>query len=326
MKLFAVLLRIALVGYGLTRMGQSQTFTVQQPNCQIFLHFTALNQSVPTAPNAGLDNRTTGCTTWNMAINVTGFTSVTVALQSAPDNNGVPGAFVTYANATIISAAPHNANPIVTGTQDFVWIVGYNPWVRARLTAVTGSGTVNGGAFGWNIPSAGAAATASQNVVIVGPLGQALMAASIPVTIASNQSALSVQGGAAVGAAPVGNPVPPGLIDGSGNIITPDYCTKTATFGFTAASGSVQMVAVSGSTTIRVCHVSFSGDTVTNLKIVNGTGATCTSPANETGTYQQVLGFAFDWSSPLITTAAKTICLNSSASVTGGGTIIYSQR
>lgn len=308
----------------------AQNFTVQQPNCQIFVHFTTLNQTAPTSPNTGLDNRTTGCTTWNMAISVSAFTSVTVALESAPDNAGVPGTWVTYASSTIISAAPHNNNPITTGTEDFVWLVGYQPWVRVKLTAVTGAGTVNGGAFGWNIPSAGASATASQNVVIVGPLGQATMAASIPVVIASNQTAVTVGGGAASGATPTGNPVPQALVDGSGNIIIPDYCTKKATFA-TSGSGNTQLVAVSGSTTIRVCHVSWSGDTITTVKLVTGTGSTCTSSADETGTYSGagggVFGFAFDWgANPLITTSAKTLCLNLGSASTGGGTIIYSQR
>lgn len=309
----------------------SQTFVAVRPDCQIFFHFTAAGQTQPLAPNAGLDNRTTGCTTWSVSANSSGFTAFNLVLQSAPNANGAPGTWVTYLNQTILIGA----NPIVgagAGAAGSVYLQGYNPWVRVRLATVTGSGTVDGVAFGWSIPSAGSssAATANVNVQQVGgvstSLGQKTMASSVPVAIASDQSAVTVGGSAAAGAAPAGNPVPEAVQDAAGNLIIPDYCTLHATFGFTSASGSVQMVAVSGSTTIRVCHVSFAGDTVTNLKLVTGTGSTCTSPANETGTYQQVTGFAFDWASPLITTAAKTLCINSSASVTGGGTIIYSQR
>lgn len=359
LRTFTAFARLALIAYGLAHVAHAQTFVVQDANCRIFVHFTAVNQSSPTSPNAGFDNRTTGCTTWNMAISVSGFSSVTVALQSAPDNAGVPGTWVTYAGGNIISASPHNANPIVTATEDFVWIVGYNPWVRVIMTAATGSGSVNGGAFGWPIPSAGAAAAASQNVVIVGPLGQALMAASIPVVIASNQTAVPVTfsgnsavnlvqvngvtaltggtngsqgvgGLSATGAVPSGNPLPQGLIDGGGNVIIPEYCTKRFAFS-NPSTGSTQLVAVSGSTTIRVCHISFSGDTITTAQLVTGTGAGCTSPTAETGIYGGAGGGLFglfeDWgANPLITTAAKTLCLSLSAGFTGGGVIIYSQR
>lgn len=44
------------------------------------------------------------------------------------------------------------------------------------------------------VSTSGAATGASSNVVITGPLGQALMAASVPVVIASNQSAVPVSG------------------------------------------------------------------------------------------------------------------------------------
>ncbi len=322
--------RLALLFFGLLHLSHTQTFVVQDANCRIFLHFTTVNQTSPTSPNAGLDNRTTGCTTWNLAFSVSGFSSVTVALQSAPDNNGVAGTWVTYAGSTIISTAPHASNPITTATEDFVWLVGYNPWVRVILTAATGTGTVNGGAFGWTIPSAGASSTATQNVVIVGPLGQALMAASIPVVIASNQSAVPIAGAAAAGAVPSGNPVPEGLIDGSGNMIIPEYCTKKAAFT-NPTTGSNQLVAVSGSTTIRVCHISFSGDTLTTAQLVTGTGAACTTPTAETGIFGGAGGGLFglfeDWgANPLITTAAKTLCLSLSAGFTGGGVVIYSQR
>lgn len=319
---FALILGLAIQSHG-------QTFTVQQPNCQIFVHFTAVNQTSPTSPNSGLDNRTTGCTVWNMAINVTGFSSVTVALQSAPDNNGVAGTWVAYAGSTIISPTPHNANPIVTGTQDFVWLVGYNPWVRVIVTSVTGSGSINGGAFGWNNPNASSSSTASSNVTIVGPLGQAVMAASIPVVIASNQSAVTVGGAAAAGATPSGNPFAQAQIDGSGNLIIPENCTKKAIFN-NPSSGTTQLVAVSGSTTIRVCSFSFSGDTITTVKLVTGTGASCTSSADETGTYSGagsgLFGIFLEPPQPIITTAAKTLCAVFSAGFTGGGTVIYSQR
>lgn len=307
----------------------SQTFVAVRPDCQIFFHFTAANQTQPLSPNAGLDNRTTGCTAWSFSANSEGFTAFSVELQSAPNTaSNVAGTWVTFLNQNVIAGA----NPIVgasTGAVGFAYVTGYNPWVRVKLLSKTGTGSVDGVAFGWSIPSAGTSSSASTDVVITSPIGQQVMADSVSVAVASDQSALKVGGSAAVGSAPSGNPVPQGQVDGGGNIITPDYCTKVATFA-TSGSGNTQLVAVSGSTTIRVCHIDWSGDTQTVAKLVVGTGSTCTSSADATGVFTGAggggFGFAMDYASPLITTAAKTLCLNLSVGSTGGGTIIYSQR
>lgn len=133
---------------------QPSQVTYPQPDCTININnFTALNQTAPLSPNAGLNNLQVGCNVWAMCISVSGFSSITVALQSAPNNNGSPGTWVTFAGQTIFSASPYNANPITTGTQSFVWLYGYNPWVRVQLTGVTGSGVVNGSVYGWRRPT-----------------------------------------------------------------------------------------------------------------------------------------------------------------------------
>jgi hypothetical protein len=239
-----------------------------------------------------------GAVAWRLTyfVDGTNITAAQVAIQgaNAPNSAGCAAASfstITTANADIVESV----NPSVLSAQGNVAVKSYYPCIRTRVTAITGSG-------------------GTVSVTIAGYKGIFVFPAS-------------VQGGAVTGAPPSTNPIPQGVIDGSGNLYIPDYCTKKATFQFTAATGNIQVIPVSASTTARICHLSFSADTVTNLKVVSGTGATCTSSADETGTYQQVLGFAFDWTTgPLPTTAAKTICLNSSATVTGGGTVIYSQR
>lgn len=332
----------------------------QEPDCKVFFHFTAVNQTSPTAPNAGLDNRTLGCTVWTMNVSTSGFSSVTVAAQSAPDSSGVAGTWVTFAGQDIISPSPHNNNPITTATQDFVWLVGYNPWVRVKVTAVTGSGVIDGALYGFRNPGSSSSSVAATDVTIVGPLGQALMAASIPVVVSSNQSSIPVTttpsgtqdvnlkqvgattvltggvagsqgigGLSAEGAAPTGNPVPVGQRNSAG-VIIPEYCTSRAAFT-NPSTGSTQLVAVSSTTTIRVCEFFFSGDTLTTVQLVTGTGSSCTSPTAETGVISGagggVFGVAMDFpSGALVTTAAKTLCLSLSAGSTGGGYITYSQR
>jgi hypothetical protein len=187
-----------LLAFCIPALSQPVTVVLPQPDCQIVINLTTVNQTTPTAPNAGFNNITGGCSTWAMTIAVSGFSSATVALQSAPNVAGVPGTWVTY-NGTPFSPSPHNNNPITSSAEDFVWIYGYNPWVRVQLTAATGTGVVNGLAYGWRLPSAssnGAGSGGASNVNIADfggvavALGQALMAASMPVTIASNQSAI----------------------------------------------------------------------------------------------------------------------------------------
>jgi hypothetical protein len=354
-------LRAALIAYGLSRVLCGQTFVTPQPDCNIFFSFTATG-TLPLSPNAGYDNRTNGCIVWQVTSNNSGFSAINLVLQSAPNNAGVPGTWVTYAGATAIAGA----NPITSTTQTYFTLVGYNPWVRINLSSKTGSGVVSGSALGWrSLEAAGAAGvvviTTPSNVNVADwggaatSLGQKAMAASVPVTWASDQAGtissniaqvnghtvveaglsgtLGVGGGAATGAAPNSNPIPAGELDSAGNLITPDYCTLKATVsGATLITGNTQLVAVSGSKTIRVCKWSFTTDTLTTAQLVTGTGATCTSSTAETGVYSGAGGGLFgvieDYQSPLITTAAKTLCLALSAGVTttGGITILYSQR
>ncbi len=149
------------------------------------------------------------------------------------------------------------------------------------------------------------------------------------VVLATDQPAVQVGGGAAAGATPSGNPVPAGFQNSAG-VIIPEYCTSRVAFT-NPGTGSTQLVAVSGSTTIRVCELFFSGDTLTTVQLVTGTGSSCTSPTAETGVISGagggVFGVALDFpSGALVTTAAKTLCLSLSAASTGGGYATFSQR
>jgi hypothetical protein len=191
-----------LLAFCITAFSQPVTVVLPQPDCQIVINLSTVLSTTPTAPNAGFNNITGGCSTWAMTIAVSGFSSATVALQSAPNVAGVPGTWAAY-NGTPFSPSPHNNNPITSSAEDFVWIYGYNPWTRVQLTAATGTGVVNGLAYGWRVPSAssnGTAGSASNvNIAQFGgvavALGQALMAASMPVVIASDQSAIPFAAG-----------------------------------------------------------------------------------------------------------------------------------
>jgi hypothetical protein len=324
----------------------AQTFVIPQPDCLIFFHFTVTGQTSPTSPNAGLDNRTNGCTTWNVSFTSVTLTNASITLQSAPNTaTGVPGAWVTYANQTVINGT----NPLTiaaTPAAGFAWVVGYNPWVRVLLTISGGpaSGVVDGAAYGWRIPSASSSPLATSNVNIVSPLGQAAMAASIPVVIASDQSAVGIQGVAAaqadgasntptvLGTGPSGTPVAtyqpilPYVFNGA--TWDRDFvCTNRATFNLSGA-GDTQIIAASGTTIVRICHISLSTVAPEDIKFTQGTGANCvTGPVDLTGLYKQVTALAFDFGSvgALRGTASQAICINQSVAQATGGVVIYAQ-
>lgn len=93
-----------------------------------------------------------------------------------------------------------------------------------------------------------------------------------------------------------------------------------------SGSGLTQIVAASGSTVITVCSLSLSSSATTNITIENGTGAACgTGTTAVSGVYQSVLSIALD-SLNLALPASNALCLNSSASVTAGGLVMFVQQ
>lgn len=139
------LIPFALFGAAVLR-GQPVTQVLPNPDCQIFFTLSATG-----ANSAVIDNRQNGCTSWNFNYINSGFSAVSVELQSAANNAGVPSTYGTGfpVQETVVSGS----NPGTSTTAGFLWITGTNAWVRVHLTA-TGSGVVNGSVYGWRIPNA----------------------------------------------------------------------------------------------------------------------------------------------------------------------------
>ena len=243
---------------------QPTSFTVTQPDCQIFFHFTAAGQTSPTAPNAGLDNRTLGCTTWNISVASSGFTAFNVALQSAPNSAGTPGTYVTFANQSLLTGA----NPIIgaaPGGAGFGWLYGYNPWIQVKLVSATGTGIIDGAAYGWRIPSASSttpgSVAADVNVAKFGgtavTIGQQAAASSLP-------------------------------------IVQAPTCTQTA-LASTTSSGLTEIVPLSAGKKVRICaayvNVVQPGASPGDFGLATGTGTACaTGTANLTQQWQGTAG------------------------------------
>ena len=119
------------------------------PDCQFFFTLTAAG-SLPLAN--GFDNRQQGCTTWSMSYVNSGFSGLTVTVQSAPNNNGNAGSWV--AGFPIQETTVSGSNAATSATGGFWWVQGTNAFVRVTLSGLTGSGVVNGAVFGWRIPGA----------------------------------------------------------------------------------------------------------------------------------------------------------------------------
>ena len=137
-----------------------------------------------------------------------------------------------------------------------------------------------------------------------------------------------VQGPAATGSAPAGNPNRiGGLGSGAtgGLLAESTVCDLSAPITLAAAAGSTQVVALVAARSIRVCHVSLSMQAPVGIKLVRGTGANCVAgPADITGVYSTVLALSMDFANgPVIVTAANALCINLDAAVAGGGIVTY---
>jgi hypothetical protein len=304
--------------------------------------FTGTGDGTPLFVGGGAQN---GVVAWRLTYFVDG-TSITAAQAAIKGADAATGAGCTSASYSTIttsgSSLVETANPSASAAAANVGVKTYFPCIRASITAITGSGgTISYQLMGWRylfaFPiSATVTFPTTQDVNLTQIKGTAAStnsgtadAGTLRVILPTNQPAVQVGGGAAAGATPSGNPVPAGFQNSAG-VIIPEYCTSRFAFS-NPGTGSTQLVAVSGSTTIRVCELFFSGDTLTTIQLVTGTGATCTSPTAETGVMSGpgggLFGVALDFpSGALVTTSTKTLCLSLSAASTGGGYITYSQR
>jgi hypothetical protein len=110
-----------------------------------------------------------------------------------------------------------------------------------------------------------------------------------------------------------------------GNAVT--SCNAQALFNF-STSGNVQLVALSGTNRILICHYDVVFASAVDFKLTYGTGSNCASGTTDlTGLKKSILADAEDYStfSPLIVPAGNALCGNESANVAGGFTIIYAQ-
>lgn len=294
----------------------AQQFVTTQPDCIINFTFTATGQTSPTAPNNGLDNRNLACDTWNVTYASSGFSGVSVILQGAANNAGVPGSYGT--GFSVQQSIVTGSNPMTNTTGGFLWVVGYSPWVRIAAGTLTGSGVINGAAYGWRIPSSGNSGGGS---------GGCVGTASTPCIVAGPDAA---------GAAPTKNPVQIAGSDGT-DLRLPFYdaqgiarqflgCPNSAEVAL-SGTGYTQIIAASGSTVIYVCKVFVTGSSagspvVTTFTLAQGAcGGAPTELENAAG----VTGLDQDFGGALRSAAGAAFCVKESVANSDKVTVTYAQ-
>ncbi len=152
---------------------QQQPLTVPDATCKVFFNLSVASSGAQAAawlpgvtpPPAGsvgsslvIDNHQTGCYGWTVAYTNHGFGSLSLLLQSAPDNTGgtAPGTWATVAVCGGTECLGVNPNTAITSALTATKAIA--PWFRMNLTAKSGTGAVVGVLYGYkyNTNSAGA--------------------------------------------------------------------------------------------------------------------------------------------------------------------------
>ncbi len=117
----------------------------QTPNCGPFnVTFTSATNTTP-IPNSFIR-----CSFWTPSYISNGFSAESVELQSAPDLNGVPDTFVTFAGTLLTGA-----NPATATTQAQATFSGFYPWLRIKVNSVTGTGSIRAQLYGYQTGGGG---------------------------------------------------------------------------------------------------------------------------------------------------------------------------
>lgn len=120
-------------------ISQSIQPIMQVPECTLYFSLTA-----GTLNSGNFDNRFSGCSVWTVVYTNSGYTALTLTVQSAPDAAGAPGAWVPFAGNVLVGVNPNTAL-----TQNRTVLYGYYPWMRVNLGGTVGAGTVRGTLYGF---------------------------------------------------------------------------------------------------------------------------------------------------------------------------------
>lgn len=269
-------------------------------------HFSCINQAgdatsnvVTASGGAGLPTGAGGGSSGSGSNASVGATGSTVP-ASATYIGIISGGNLTGWTGAVTQPTAANLNATVVGTGTFTaQINSFTSWGGSALGAMTNYGTSPGAVL---VPGVNAFITNTN------ANGQATAANSSPVVLPAAQ-------------------------------VTTDPCSLNSKINFTisTASGTLQIVAPSGSTQVYICSLVTVGATASIQNLVSGTGATCTTgtPVAIAGSttaangmsFAANGGFAFGNGGGTVlrtTTAGHGVCLiqSATAQISGGGTYV----
>lgn len=134
------------------------SLTAQSVPCNIAGSFTATGDSIV------LDNTRLGCYQWRVAYTSTGFSGVSISLQSA---NSFNGSFADFSGATVVT---DGTNPSTATTHAIIGIHSNGAFVKIHLGTATGSGTVIYQVWGANSTTSSSSSliTGTSPIVVAG--------------------------------------------------------------------------------------------------------------------------------------------------------------
>lgn len=310
-----------------------------------------LYQQTGAGTSVAFNNSNPKYQSWTLMYTYSGAGNFSLELDCAKDAT-TPGGTPTPGTFSACSNTVTGANPSTQATGNgyagYITFVGFIPWLETKINSIT-SGNVTLIAVGFN-PSApdsistgsgGCVGTAATPCVVDGPNAPGAASTKNPVQVAGNDGTdvqaiatdtsgrSKVVGGAAVGAGASGNPVPEAQLDNAGKIITPTIGNISLPVNLSSVTGENQIIALSGSTVVRISHISFGMSAASTVAITAGTGTNCATGPTVTlwGPYpSNTTSVSLDLEPSMLSAPAGfAICLNLGGTVTVGGGITYAQ-
>jgi hypothetical protein len=209
-----------LIGFS-TVAAHAQDSAVLRPDCVATVTFSA-----GTGGRAIFDNRgliTPVCTTWHLVYSSNGYSALSIELDAAPTAalGDAPGTWVIWPASNI----PSGTLPLTNTAQAQITGFKYFPWVSINVTSLTGTGVIRANLYGYR------------------PGFLVDVNSAAPLSGGTGTTSSQVQGTAATGSAPVGNPVFVAGFDGTN--VRP-LSTSTASGGPATLAVANQVVGADG--------------------------------------------------------------------------------
>lgn len=115
----------------------AQALFAQAAPCTFQATLTATGTGA--GPAAYFDNRRLGCYQWRVNYSSTGFSGISIQIETAPDNGGVPGSWSAFTGATVVT---DGSNPSTSTNTATIGIHANSAWIRINLATATGTGTL----------------------------------------------------------------------------------------------------------------------------------------------------------------------------------------